>query len=181
MTDKRFQRAFALVVGHEGFFSTDRRDPGNWTGGKVGHGIFRGTKYGISAKQYPDLDIFNLTLDEARDIYRRDYWDRVHGDELPPGVAYITFDAEINTGRGVHWLQDAAGTVPDGRYGPNTRRAVALAGRDPERLMRDINAHRLNYYMQLDRLNDINGFGWARRVIEVDRAGMKFAAEGDSK
>ena len=174
----RFDRAFDMVVGHEGVFSRDRRDPGNWTGGRVGRGIFRGTKYGISAKQYPRLDIFNLTLEGARRIYRSDYWDRVHGDELPPGVAYVAFDAEVNTGRGVKWLQDASGTVADGIWGPNTRRAVARASRDPERLMRDINAHRLDHYMQLDRLNDINGYGWARRVIEVDRAGMAFAAEG---
>ncbi len=171
----RFDRAFDLIVGHEGLFSTDRKDPGNWTGGRVGRGIFKGTKYGISSKSYPELDIENLTLDDAKVIYRRDYWDRVHGDQLPPGVAYVVLDAQINTGRGVKWLQEASGTVADGVYGPATRAAVRRASKNPLLLMRDINALRLEHYMQLDRLNDINGLGWARRVIDVDRAGVGFA------
>ncbi len=167
----RFDRAFELVVGHEGRFSADRQDPGNWTG----DGEFKGTKFGISAKQYPDLDIKNISLDEAKEIYRTDYWNVVHGDELPPGLAYVVFDAQINTGRGVRWLQEAAGTAADGKYGPNTRKTVASG--NPERLMRDVNALRLDHYMQLDRLNDINGLGWARRVLDVDRAGIAFAAD----
>lgn len=173
----RFDRAFDLVVGHEGVLSTDRKDPGNWTGGRVGRGVFKGTKYGISAKSYPELDIESITLSHAKVIYRRDYWDRVHGDQLPPGVAYVVFDAQVNTGRGVKWLQEASGTVADGVYGPATRNAVRRSSGDALRLMRDINALRLEHYMQLDRLNDINGLGWARRVIDVDRAGVEFAQE----
>ncbi len=177
----RFKRAFDMVIGHEGGFSSDRRDNGNWTGGRVGRGNFKGTKYGISAARYPRLDIFNLTLDHARRLYRRDFWDRVHGDELPAGVSYTAFDAEVNAGRGLLWLQEAAGTVADGKYGPNTRRAVKRASRNPERLMRDINALRLSHYMQLDKLYDIYGLGWARRVLDVDRAGIAFAAMAEAE
>ena len=38
-----FDEAFRRLIGHEGGYSTDRRDPGNWTGGKVGVGILKGT------------------------------------------------------------------------------------------------------------------------------------------
>ena len=32
------------------------------------------TKFGISQKSYPDLNIASLTRDDARDIYYRDFW-----------------------------------------------------------------------------------------------------------
>ena len=57
-----FDEAFRRLIGHEGGYSTDRRDPGNWTGGKVGVGVLKGTKYGIAANTYPNLDIKNLVV-----------------------------------------------------------------------------------------------------------------------
>lgn len=51
------ERAYAVVLGYEGGFTQDPRDPGNWTGGRIGHGQLRGTQHGISAAAYPNLDI----------------------------------------------------------------------------------------------------------------------------
>jgi lysozyme family protein len=56
------------------------------------------TKYGISKRSYPDLDIKNLTLEQAKEIYKRDYWDNMHCDELPLGVDHIVFDTGVNSG-----------------------------------------------------------------------------------
>jgi lysozyme family protein len=75
--DDFFPRAFAALIGPEGDYSAVREDPGNWTGGAVGHGLRRGTKYGISAASFPTLDIQGLTLEQARAIYRALYWDRM--------------------------------------------------------------------------------------------------------
>ena len=96
--------AFADVVGREGGYSAERVDPGNWTGGAVGVCELRGTKFGISAGAYPSLDIAGLTLADAQATYRRDYWDRVRGDELP--LALFKFDAAMNNGIGhaARWL-----------------------------------------------------------------------------
>ena len=44
-----FDEAFKRLIGHEGGYSTDRRDPGNWTGGRVGVGTLKGTKFGLAA------------------------------------------------------------------------------------------------------------------------------------
>jgi hypothetical protein len=55
-----FDRIFDFVVGSEGGFTDNPADPGNWTGGKIGAGECRGTKFGISAGAHPDLDIANL-------------------------------------------------------------------------------------------------------------------------
>lgn len=121
-----FDRAFALVVGVEGGYSTDPTDPGNWTGGAQGVGELKGTKYGISAKAYPDVDIENLTLDGAKAIYEPDYWNAVHGDDLPMPLAVLVFDCAVNQGQGTArvTLQHALGVAADGVIGPATLTAA---------------------------------------------------------
>jgi lysozyme family protein len=79
-----FDRMFEIVAGHEGCLTAHPADPGNWTDGAVGAGICRGTKFGISAAAYPDLDIANLTLDAAKALYQRDYWQRIAGTVCQP-------------------------------------------------------------------------------------------------
>lgn len=96
----RFNEAADIVLGHEGNFQAIRNDRGNWTSGKVGVGELKGTKYGITAMTYPSVDIKNLTLDEARAIYKRDFWDKINGDALEPALALVAFDTAINSGVG---------------------------------------------------------------------------------
>jgi hypothetical protein len=81
-----FPEAFDFVIGREGGYNNDPRDPGGET------------KYGISKRSYPDLDIASLTLDDARRIYQQHYWDRVGGDELPAPLALVVFDTAVHSG-----------------------------------------------------------------------------------
>ena len=67
-----FDVIFDRVLGHEGGFQADPRDRGNWTGGEVGKGELKGTKYGVAAMTYPELDIESLTKADAKIIFRRD-------------------------------------------------------------------------------------------------------------
>jgi len=113
-----FDRAFAIVVGEEGVFSTDRSDPGNWTSGKVGEGEFKGTKYGISAAAYPDLDIASLTLDTAKSLYKRDRWDYCGCDAMTWARAICVFDCAVNQG------QNFARTLPTDPVQIMTMRAM---------------------------------------------------------
>lgn len=94
----KFELAFKIVVGHEGGYQANPKDRGNWTGGAVGKGELRGTKYGISAASYPKADIKNLSLDDAYRVYKRDYWDRIYGDFQPPALALAAFDTAVNSG-----------------------------------------------------------------------------------
>ena len=109
-----FAHCFAETVGEEGGFSADPDDPGNWTGGSIGLGACRGTKFGISAASYPALDIASLSLEDAKAIYARDYWAPIQGDKLPPALAMIVFDAAVNAGVGTALDSAATGTNPDG-------------------------------------------------------------------
>jgi len=99
-----FIRALKKVLDAEGVYSKDPNDPGNWTEGKVGKGILKGTKFGISAASYPNLDIINLTIEQAENIYRRDFWDRLNLSNIAiiqsPLVADMLFNVAVNCGTG---------------------------------------------------------------------------------
>ena len=158
-----FDAAFERLIGHEGGFSDNPNDPGNWTGGRPGVGKLLGTKYGIAANTYPDIDIKALTLDQAKAIYRRDWWDKIHADQLPGAVAFQLWDFAVNAGisRAVISLQRAVGVADDGKLGPRTLAAVN-AMPVPDVLAR-FNAERLEFYASLSTWPTY-GKGWARRV-----------------
>lgn len=164
MTTK-FDIAMSRLLPIEGGYSNDRADPGNWTGGKVGVGKLKGTKYGIAANTYPNLDIKNLTWDAAKAIYKRDFWDKVHGDQLPEAVQYSALDGAINSGigRSIGWLQGAAHVAADGLWGPVTMRAISVA--DPNDLLLRYNAFRQLFMTDLSNW-DRFGRGWARRIAK---------------
>ncbi|MFA6290212.1 MAG: glycosyl hydrolase 108 family protein [Victivallales bacterium] len=93
------------ILPHEGGYSNNIHDPGNWTGGKEGKGRFLGTKYGIAASQYgtrllsQGIIIKHLTKEQARALFERDYWLKYHFNELKSqGIAAELCDAAVNMG-----------------------------------------------------------------------------------
>jgi lysozyme family protein len=166
-----FDRAFAETIGHEGGFQDSPLDRGNWTGGRRGEGDLRGTKYGISAMSYPDLDIAGLTLADAKAIYQRDYWDRVSGDDLPDGVALFVFDYAVNSGvaRAAMALQRIVGVADDGVIGPIT---LAAVNRWPARnLIGALYSERGRFYRDLSTF-PVFGKGWTKRNRAVQQAAL---------
>lgn len=139
------------VLVHEGGYVNDPRDPG------------QETRWGISKRAYPHLDIKAMTLQEAKDIYRRDFWQRVRGDELPREFAFQALDAAVNHGIGnaVRWMQRAAGVADDGVIGPVTLAAVQRA--QAADLVLRFNAERLRFYAKLTTFSTF-GRGWVNRV-----------------
>ncbi len=95
-----FNKAFAETIGLEGKYSDDEKDPGNWTGGKVGVGQLKGTMYGISAASYPDLDIMSLDPEKAKAIYLKDFWQVLKCDQFESdAVAIALFKQAVNDGQ----------------------------------------------------------------------------------
>ena len=89
------------------------------------------TKYGISQRAFPDLDIENLTQDEAKQIFREKYWEGPGFDRIPDDVLAVkTFDHGVNLGPGAagkllqRALNDVSPTeeplVTDGKIGPKS-------------------------------------------------------------
>lgn len=154
-----FDRAFANTLGHEGTLSTDRDDPGNYTT----EGVFKGTKYGISARAYPNIDIENLTLEKAKQIYRLDFWEKPGFDKLPEAVGIQVFDGAVNSGprSSIMWLQRALQVTADGVIGPITvSRCYVLP---PDAIIRRYLGHRLSHMTDL-AIWPSQGRGWARRI-----------------
>lgn len=93
-----FDKAMPWMFQHEGGMTTD-------TGGL--------TKYGISQKAHPGLDIANLSKDDAAEIYHKEYWRAIDADSLPPNMRLAAFDSAVNQGvpQTKVWLKEANGDL----------------------------------------------------------------------
>lgn len=104
-----FKAAQEHVKKVEGGYTDDPDDNGNWTGGKIGLGELIGTNWGISAPTLatelkrvggnpPTASTMkNLEYASAVAIYKRNFWDRIKGDDIKnQWVAEIIYDAYVN-------------------------------------------------------------------------------------
>ena len=112
---KSFKEIIEKVLEHEGGYVNDPKDLGGET------------KYGITKRFYPDVDIKNLTIEQATEIYKKDYWDKNRVESLPQNLWHIYFDMCVNMGKrtAVKVLQRAAvnrgrNIEVDGGLGPAT-------------------------------------------------------------
>lgn len=122
MTILAWETAKKTTLKLEAGFQNDRDDRGNWTSGIVGVGECKGTKYGICAMSYPEVDIPNLTEEEAYNIYRREYWNKAKCDQIPDCLSIAVFDYSIHSGtiQAIKDLQKALGVKADGIIGNQT-------------------------------------------------------------
>jgi lysozyme family protein len=83
-----FKEIMDVIIENEGGYVNDPDDRG------------RETKYGISKRSHPEVDIKNLTIDGALDIYNRLYWVPSKAERLMPELRYQYFDFVVNAGQG---------------------------------------------------------------------------------
>lgn len=148
-----FYKAVEFVLRHEGFYSNDSLDPGGET------------KFGISKRAYPKLDIKNLTRDEAIDIYKLDFWDKLPS-ELPAPIHCVLFDCAVNTGigRAIRILQTAIKASPDGKWGRFSQ--FALNKMPVNDVLTKFATERIMFYSALSTF-DRFGKGWVNRTIST--------------
>lgn len=158
----RFDDCMAEVLPHEGGYVNHKADPGGET------------KYGISKRSYPKVDIASLTVEDAKAIYRRDFWAAIRGDELPAGIDLVTLDPAINSGpkRGIGWLQKGLGIMADGMMGPVTIKAARAA--QPVEAIQRASAARMGWLRGLKTWGTF-GRGWSRRVAAIEAASVRMA------
>ena len=167
-----FETTFNRTIGHEGKFQANPKDRGNWTSGKEGVGELKGTKWGLAAMTYPHLDIANITLEQAKEIYYNDWWLKLKMERWPNVMKYQMFDAAFNhgTGRANQFLQYAARVKDDGVIGPKTITAVNMT--DPNDLVLRFLAKRLRYFTEVKTWAEFSK-GWSLRVAQC----LEYAAE----
>lgn len=146
-----FQVCIDRLIGNEGGYVNDLRDPGGET------------NWGISKRSYPKLDIQALTRQQACALYKRDFWDVVRLDDQPIGVASQILDFAVNSGMStaVRAVQRAVGVADDGHIGGYTLAAIKAI--EPHDLVMRVLAQRL-VFMTNCKNWQVNSKGWARRI-----------------
>lgn len=147
MSRERFEGLIGKILNHEGGYVDDPVDPGGET------------KYGISKRSYPHVDIKALTEAQAKDIYYRDWWLRLRCNEIQDDrIAQKLLDTCINVGAmtGVRILQRALCDVGqpvsiDGLIGPQTIGAANRA--DSVQLLAAMRYHQTMHYKRLIERN----------------------------
>lgn len=140
MYSQKFEKAFERVIKNEGGYVFDKNDPGGET------------KYGISKRSYFYLNIKDLTLEEAKKIYHRDFWEKGKFEQIPDEkLSSQVFDLSINLGiRGATIVLQRAlravgiDVVEDGVWGSQTQSGVIFS--EPAKLQIAIKSEAAGYY-----------------------------------
>ena len=159
---ENWEQCFALVLKHEGGFVNHPKDPG----GMTNLGVTRTNWELYLDHDVTEADMRALTPEMVKPFYKKNYWDRIRGDELPSGVDYAAYDLAVNsgTGRAAKYLQQIAGVTADGVIGPQSLKAIQKC--DAEDVVDEICNMRMTFLKNLGTF-DTFGKGWTIRVNDV--------------
>ena len=159
---ENFPAALNALLKHEGGYVNHPSDPG----GMTNLGVTKRVWEEWVGHEVDEKQMRALTPELVAPLYKKKYWDKVCGDELPSGVDLAVFDLAVNSGpgRAAKMLQKVLGVTQDGAIGPQTLfKAVNV---DSSKLVADYNVERLAFLMALPTWGTF-GKGWGRRVAEV--------------
>lgn len=133
----RFDWIIKFVLDAEGGYTNDPDDPGGET------------NFGIDKRSHSDVDIKNLTVEQAKDIYFNEYWTKFNCWLYAAPLGEVYFDCCVNTGakQSNKFLQRAVGTTPDGVIGPKTLEAIA--NKDAHKTALEVINQRQKFYETL--------------------------------
>ncbi len=152
-----FDNAIEKTLVNEGGYIFDKDDLGGET------------NFGISKRVYPNVDIKNLTVSQAKEIYKRDYWDKVKADNIESQlVANELFDTAVNMGvrTASKLIQGCIGTHPDGIIGNVTLQQINDT--DEELLLLRFKLAKVARYAYLAKKRPANRkylLGWINRAL----------------
>jgi lysozyme family protein len=155
-----FNNCVSIVLKNEGGFQANPSDWGNWVNGKL-----IGTKFGIAARYFPDVDIVNLTEEQAKEIYYKWYWLKMNLEGIQDELSVLhIFDMGVNAGRkrSIQIAQEIVRVKKDGICGDITKNAInGYWGFKDEFI-----TARIDYYKKIAKVRNNNIFlnGWINRV-----------------
>jgi len=157
MKKNNFEIVIDKTLSHEGGYVNDPDDAGGET------------KFGISKRAYPSIDIKSLTRDEAKAIYKHDYWDRCRCDDIDNiNVASSIFDFGVNAGvrMSCKLAQAVSGAVVDGVIGNNS--VTLINSLDSELFLSKFALAKITRYAEICKRNPKNRkffYGWVKRAL----------------
>lgn len=173
-----FARSLPKILVSEGGFTNNKNDLGGATNKGITQRVYNEWR---TAKGLLVQSVQLITDDEVAAIYRERYWDIAKLDKLAPGVSYVVFDGNVNSGvsQSIKWLQRALQSLGlyqgaiDGVIGQGT--ILAAAGvNDNDSLVAAIEDRRLAFMKALKTWKYF-GKGWAARVASVKATGQAWA------
>jgi lysozyme family protein len=168
--NENWEKSFQMVLKHEGGYVNNPKDPG----GMTNLGVTKKVWEEFVGHEVDEAEMRALTPELVKPLYKKNYWDKIKGDDLPSGVDYAVFDAAINSGpgRAAKWLQACVNVYADGVIGDKTKQAVR--NKDPKELINDYCAYRLAYLKMLQTWQTFRK-GWERRVKEVNATALSMS------
>ena len=162
-----YDKCLKTILHHEGGYVNHPKDPGGET------------NLGVTKRVYEEhggtKDMKDLLVEDVAPIYKKGYWDKMKGDDLPGGLDLCVFDFGVNAGpgRAAKFLQQMIGTTVDGGIGPNTLAKVEEYVREngEHETVKKYQEMRQKYYEQLSTFATF-GRGWTRRVEETTKLAL---------
>ena len=170
-----FDMSFDWVMQSEGGYVWDKDD----AGGETNLGVTIGAWGAYLGRPIKPGEMKALTRSDVKPFYKKMYWDKVRGDDLPQGVDYAVFDFAVNAGpgRAAKFLQQSVGATPDGAIGPGTMALVAKA--TPTDILQKFAQQKEAFYNSLAEENPTQQKflkGWLSRVAHVQTAASSMLA-----
>jgi lysozyme family protein len=157
-----FEHCLKMLLHHEGGFVNHPKDPG----GMTNLGVTKKVYDAWIGRESTEAEMRALTPADVGPIYKKNYWDKVRGDDLPAGVDWAAFDWAVNSGAGrpAKAIQRIVGAAQDGAIGPKTLQAVMDI--EPEKIVEGVYDIRQKFYESLKTFKTF-GRGWTRRNQET--------------
>jgi len=155
-----FDKCLKLVLEHEGGYVNHPLDPG----GMTNYGVTRKVYEQYLGRDVTEEDMKEMPLEHVGEIYKRKYWDKVRGDDLPSGLDWAVFDFAVNAGvsRAAKVLQGFIATSVDGAIGSGTLKAIDNYPTSIKGVIEVYTAQRSSFYRGLKNY-DTFGKGWDKR------------------
>jgi len=165
---ENYNKCLETILHHEGGYVNHPKDPGGET------------NLGVTKRVYEEhggtKDMKDLTVEDVAPIYKKGYWDKMKGDDLPSGLDLCVFDFGVNAGpgRAAKFLQKMIGTTVDGGIGPMTLAKVNehVDSNGLEETIKQYQSARQEYYEGLSTFATF-GKGWTRRVEETTELALE--------
>lgn len=159
---QNFEQCLEMLLHHEGGFVNHPKDPGGMTNLGVTKKVYDAWIGRTSSEE----EMRALTPQDVAPIYKKNYWDKVRGDDLPSGVDWMAFDWAVNSGAGrpAKAIQRIVGAKQDGAIGPKTLQAVMDI--EPDKIVEGVYHIRQKFYENLKTFSTF-GRGWTRRNQET--------------